>query len=333
VEPVALTSPKLSFLGQHIGLSFMATKVKIIVKSPNYAEDFCIETLLSNVVLDLKKQIAAEHPKKPEIERQRLIFGGKLLKDEDRLADVLRQYNLSTPPVFHLVMKPNYYSPSGIPQAYNSQIFAWNATNPQYVGNVNNNPPNFPNVPPYNAYPAYMAYHFQQYQYGAFPLPNYNNNNNPNNRGVAVVPGNVAVHQIRININLSLIVKLLILVYVLSQGGSTQRFLLLFLGALLIYLYQTGVLPIFRTFNAPPPQQQNIANNNNNNNNNNIGTGIQPQAFRQRPGLYGEIHGLVVPFFYSLFPTWDPDDIHGVLAQQRQQQQQDDDNPNVPLNR
>jgi hypothetical protein len=79
--------------------------VKIIIKSPNFSEDVCIETLLSNVVLDLKKQIATEHPRKPEIERQRLIFGGKLLKDEDCLADVLQQVSLFSSKNIHFIVR------------------------------------------------------------------------------------------------------------------------------------------------------------------------------------------------------------------------------------
>ncbi len=42
-----------------------------------------------------------------------------------------------------------------------------------------------------------------------------------------------------ININLSLVFKLLLMVYVLSQGGTTQRTLLLAVGAVVIYLYVT----------------------------------------------------------------------------------------------
>lgn len=79
--------------------------VKIIIKSPNFSEDVCVETLLSNIILDLKKQIATEHPKKPEIERQRLIFGGKLLKDEDRLADVLQQVCLFSFKNMHFILR------------------------------------------------------------------------------------------------------------------------------------------------------------------------------------------------------------------------------------
>lgn len=39
-----------------------------------------------------------------------------------------------------------------------------------------------------------------------------------------------------ININVSLVFKLLLMVYVLSQGGTTQRTLFLAIGALAIYL-------------------------------------------------------------------------------------------------
>jgi hypothetical protein len=177
-----------------------------------------------------------------------------------------------------------------------------------------------------------------------------------------------------ININVSLVFKLLLMVYVLSQGGTTQRTLFLAIGALAIYLYQTGLLPM-RAVNivpgVPQPPNNNANNNNapnnnngpNNNNpapnnnaapnaannnapnnngpnndnnnpapNNNAPNPNLPVPYRQPPGLWGEIHGFFVPFFYSLFPSWNPDDIHGVL-QQHMQDQDEGENPAAQLNR
>lgn len=41
------------------------------------------------VVLDLKKRIQASHPFKPDAKRQRLLFGGKLLDNSEKLRTIL----------------------------------------------------------------------------------------------------------------------------------------------------------------------------------------------------------------------------------------------------
>jgi len=82
-----------------------------------------------------------------------------------------------------------------------------------------------------------------------------------------------------------LIIKLIFMVYLFSQGGSFGRIAMLSIGAFIIYLYQTGLLRI-----ATP---HNVRTGDNN-------------APAPPPGQRGILAELVLPFFYSLIPTWTP---------------------------
>jgi hypothetical protein len=133
---------------------------------------------------------------------------------------------------------------------------------------------------------------------------------------------------------LYLLLKMGFLVYILSQGASTTRTLLLSVVALVAFLYakfvimpsncycryQTGRLQIFSFGPAQgPAQPRNQVNPNINNNpqpqqpqpqqpNNvdNIAPQDNRQAQGQQPPATGGIVGAVMPFFYSLLPSWNP---------------------------
>jgi hypothetical protein len=146
--------------------------------------------------------------------------------------------------------------------------------------------------------------------------------------------------------------KLALMVYILSQGGSTTRAVMLSIGALLVFLFQTGRLRITMYHHRAQPvqaaqpqvqpqvqpqqqqQQQAEGNNDGQNNENNVANNAQqqqppPQQPPRPAGFFGEIRygfvsnapprvgnmadvvcfcisGLVLPFFYSLLPTWTP---------------------------
>jgi hypothetical protein len=77
-----------------------------------------------------------------------------------------------------------------------------------------------------------------------------------------------------------LIIKLAFMVYVFSQGGSTTRTVLLSIGAFMIFLYQTGIVRISAHQGNP-----------------NGGPQAAPRGY---------LNELVLPFFYSLLPNWQP---------------------------
>jgi hypothetical protein len=67
------------------------TEVEIHIKSPSFNnEDFTIKMNLSDSVVALKQQISVEVPLHPTIEEQRLVYSGKLLKNEELLSEVFR---------------------------------------------------------------------------------------------------------------------------------------------------------------------------------------------------------------------------------------------------
>jgi len=73
------------------------SEVQLLIKSPSYNEDFRLPLNLTSTVKELKERIAQEHPSRPPAERQRLIFAGKLLQDNDVLKDILRLVRIFIP--------------------------------------------------------------------------------------------------------------------------------------------------------------------------------------------------------------------------------------------
>ncbi len=71
--------------------------VQLLIKSPSYNEDFRLQLTLSATVKELKERIAQDHPSRPPVERQRLIFAGRLLQDTDVLKDILRLVRIYLP--------------------------------------------------------------------------------------------------------------------------------------------------------------------------------------------------------------------------------------------
>jgi len=65
--------------------------MEILIKSPSLIEDFAIKMRLSDSVATLKQQISQELPLHPSIEDQRLVYSGKLLRNEELLTDVFRK--------------------------------------------------------------------------------------------------------------------------------------------------------------------------------------------------------------------------------------------------
>lgn len=73
----------------------MADLASITVKSPVQATDVQVQTSLSNTVLQLKERLQSDHPARPEPASQRLIYGGRLLRDEEILSDVFPQVSVA----------------------------------------------------------------------------------------------------------------------------------------------------------------------------------------------------------------------------------------------
>jgi len=272
------------------------SKVLLVIKNPvNQSYDFKVEVELQKTVGELKQLISQQYPNNPAPQAQRLIFAGKLLEDQFTLDDLLKQHDTSFPQTFHLVVKTQ---PTAQPTP---------ATPVQTTPLANNPVPPRAGMPfngPYGyGFVGQVPPHFQRQQFNFQQFGNF------------YPPGFVPPHppqqqpapapqpaQQGGNNNMGLLFKLAFLVMILGQGGSTERTVLLAVGAFIAYLYQTGRLRVnvVRRFT---PQQANANANAAGNTDANNANADAPVA---RTGLWNEIVDLVVPFVCSLVPSWSP---------------------------
>ena len=163
------------------------------------------------------------------------------------------------------------------------------------------------------------------------PLHAANNNNNVFNNGM----NNMNVqHRVRvIRIDVKLLLKLALIVFVFNQDGNTTRLIAMSAGAAVYYLYRMGAFNGW--INVNNANNANNANNNANNNNNNgnldanVAAAIQEMERRQQQqnenennaaqrslrfvtdflrsqrGMRREVLGVIIGFFGSLLPSWD----------------------------
>jgi Ubiquitin family len=81
--------------------------VQLLVKNPSDTpggEAFSLAAPVTLTVAQLKAEIAAAYPGRPAVDRQRLIFSGKLLADDATLDAALAGFDVSEPQTFHLVI-------------------------------------------------------------------------------------------------------------------------------------------------------------------------------------------------------------------------------------
>jgi hypothetical protein len=327
----------------------MAETVHIVIKNPSQSGDFRIEMPINNSVLQLKQKLEQSYDSRPPPANQKLIFAGRLLQDDALLSDILRQHDISIPQTFHLVIRPNAPPQPQATNAPNQQQFPQNI--PPQQG-----PAMGPNGMGYQfqfgagagigpgvgyGYPYYHQMYGMGYQYP----PQYPGMH-PQYPGMAQQPqpqpyvpppppprpAGDGQHQHGPN-HLSLLLKLAFLVFILSQGGSPERMLVLSLLALLVFFYQTGRFQMhMRVFRVnvnqpfpphphpqhPPPQQQQQqpqqqnpppgqAQDQGQAQGQAQGQGQEPQPAQVQPiGVLGEIGQALSSFVYSLFPTWQP---------------------------
>eukprot|EP01122_Echinamoeba_exundans_P014894 TRINITY_DN685_c0_g2_i2.p1 TRINITY_DN685_c0_g2~~TRINITY_DN685_c0_g2_i2.p1 ORF type:complete len:344 (-),score=83.62 TRINITY_DN685_c0_g2_i2:57-1088(-) len=325
----------------------MDAPVTITVKSPVQSTDTQVQMPLSSTVLQLKQRLQQDHPAKPEPTSQRLIYSGRLLRDEEVLSDVFLPSSRDLPIICHLVIRPPAAAPTAPMQ---------NAPQPQFpqMGQ--------PQFPQQNQYPgawAQMQYAqapgMQQQQPNPFVLLQQQQQLLAQlqqqrmaqmNGGIAPPAGGAGI-RVRININFSLIFKLALLVFVLGQGGGSERMAFLIAGAIFIYIWQQRNAVVNQNVDPDqdpaiqqaqqqaqqqqqqPPAQQNPPD----------APAAPPAAgavppspfsrfvnydWREQGGIVGQVFGFFVPFFCSLVPSWQPNwpDYQAWVHQRQQQQQQ-----------
>eukprot|EP00041_Stephanoeca_diplocostata_P018616 m.390789 g.390789 ORF g.390789 m.390789 type:complete len:503 (-) comp21064_c0_seq1:653-2161(-) len=82
------------------------TTVPIVIRSPvGGTDDVAVQNAqLAWNVSKLKSHICALHPQKPLVHEQRLIYGGRLLEDKEKLHEVLREFKPGETQFIHLVL-------------------------------------------------------------------------------------------------------------------------------------------------------------------------------------------------------------------------------------
>ncbi|KAK3581183.1 hypothetical protein CHS0354_024717, partial [Potamilus streckersoni] len=93
--------------------------VTLVIKAPNQRfEDHTVECMLGWTVGKLKQHLQDVYPSKPKLHQQKLIYSGKLLKDDLTLKEILHKYeDGSNRHTVHLVCSPT--SPSVHSDNYN----------------------------------------------------------------------------------------------------------------------------------------------------------------------------------------------------------------------
>ncbi|ORY97632.1 hypothetical protein BCR43DRAFT_490090 [Syncephalastrum racemosum] len=81
-------------------------RLTVQVRSPSLSETLTVHITRSATVNALKREITLCHPAQPNQEDQRIIYAGRLLHDDQTLAQILQKSDTMTMPTFHLVVKP-----------------------------------------------------------------------------------------------------------------------------------------------------------------------------------------------------------------------------------
>ncbi|ORY30425.1 hypothetical protein LY90DRAFT_81602 [Neocallimastix californiae] len=83
-----------------------SNKIPLVIRCPFTTTDLNIYIDPTHNVLHLKKKIYKEFPSNPKPSDQRLIFGGRIINNNEILQDVLKRQllDLSTPPIIHLII-------------------------------------------------------------------------------------------------------------------------------------------------------------------------------------------------------------------------------------
>jgi len=298
--------------------------ITLLIKNPSPSfVDFTLQVPISSNISHLKEILRERYPSNPLPQTQKLIFAGKLLKDDVSLRELLSQCDKNVTQTFHLVLSNSNSntvqsrSPSNeSPQSRNSS----NSIRFQFI------PLNQQQQFPWNQYPGNVQVQGNNDNMGPQPLlaPE---RPVPVAMGVRVGVGVGAQRPGPAVDSVWLLIKLAFLFYVFTQGGtaSTLRLVLLGFGACLVFLYQTGHI----TFTPPPLHPNPLPNPNhvqaNNGPNVNINerdqqpingndeereTPVAPALPGNQNGIVGEVSRFVLPFFYSLFPTWNPNAQH-----------------------
>ncbi|XP_039263736.2 homocysteine-responsive endoplasmic reticulum-resident ubiquitin-like domain member 2 protein [Styela clava] len=314
----------------------------IVVRTPN-SKDMSIQLNSSSTIHELKRKIQCDHPGSPKIDRQRLIYNGRMLIDHHKIDTVIKESNT----VIHLVYsvdETNKIStstelpsppPPEIRQRIHSNPVENQATHP-YHGNTHQT---------HHAYAAWMQHYHQQYNYymqfyagqnhpmHARPaqdpgtLPDVNPDNaQPQVAAPAQEPAEIRDAQGRPMIAdddngqdwldvMFAFTRFGLMLSIIYFYSSTYRFIIAVSLLLVIYLYQAGVFRVNRRprvpQNADPNNAEQQQRDDNNNNSGESGddeqnTSEQDNTPPPPPSIFATAFCFIRSFFSSLVPTEAP---------------------------
>ena len=85
----------------------------LIIKNPHIGEEhaeFKVKAQRSMTVRELKATLRDTYPTRPEASAQTLIHGGRVVRDEKKLDDVISKHHDEGPKMFHLIVKGMQHS-------------------------------------------------------------------------------------------------------------------------------------------------------------------------------------------------------------------------------
>jgi len=92
------------FVRKGSGVLDIMETVTLKIKSPSAAiPDLELNVKVEDTILEVKEKVSAAYPTKPRPSAQKLVYLGKILKDSERLSDLLRFEEECTAFTFHLV--------------------------------------------------------------------------------------------------------------------------------------------------------------------------------------------------------------------------------------
>ncbi|CDH61083.1 predicted protein [Lichtheimia corymbifera JMRC:FSU:9682] len=121
------------------------------IRSPSLNETLTINTNKDASIRELKRLVHGIHPRNPHANDQRIIFGGRVLDDDEILGKILERADSSNIPTLHLVVKPsltrNYASGSSSSITNNMPESSMPSSSQQTSTSQQQQPPSTPFFP------------------------------------------------------------------------------------------------------------------------------------------------------------------------------------------
>jgi hypothetical protein len=82
--------------------------LSLVIKNPHMEEafqNFRMDAAADTTILELKTRLTERYPTSPSVFSQTLIHGGRIVKNDSTLAEVISKHHGDGPKTFHLIVK------------------------------------------------------------------------------------------------------------------------------------------------------------------------------------------------------------------------------------